>query len=151
MHRSHNTRTSKLANMHTHKYLRNINTNILGTRLMNYGCFCQQKHFNIEVNMAWQDVTDSHWPTHSWEQQGCYSFRSIRILLSWHHTQYPGLRNAQNTMLYSLADLFNRTPSQLLLEVLVMLQLMCEDFVHKYPPQAITRYSNTQLSQLGVV
>ena len=51
--------------------------------------------------------------------------------------------------LYSLADLFNQTPSQLLWEASSHAAINAQTlFIHKYPPMSITRYSFTQLSEL---
>ena len=51
--------------------------------------------------------------------------------------------------LYSLTDLFNQTPSQLLCETSShMLQLMREGCSYTYPPLSIVTYSFIQLSEL---
>ena len=51
--------------------------------------------------------------------------------------------------LYSLADLFNQTPSRLLWEASsYMLQLMCKDCLYTYPPLSVAMYSFIQLREL---
>ena len=70
--------------------------------------------------------------------------------ISSYIAQYPILRITQSVLHFiSLADLFNQTPSQLLLEASShMLQLMREGCSYTYDPLSIVRYSFIQLSEL---
>ena len=73
-----------------------------------------------------------------------------RVKMVCFTTQYPILRIAQNALHFtSLADLFNRTPSQLLWEASIhRLQLMPEGCSQTYPPLSIARNSFIQLTEL---
>ena len=62
--------------------------------------------------------------------------------------QYPFCIIAQGS-LHSLADLFSRTPSQLVLEASDHTAVnMHKLFIHNYPPLPKARYSFIQLSEL---
>ena len=115
----------------------------------------------------------------NWLQLVCASFRikwvkmessngePIELINQWRHyitrasyrqplkvssyiAQYSIVMIAQSVLHFtSLTDLFNQTPSQLLLEASShMLQLMRKGCSYKYPPLSIARYSFIQLSEL---
>ena len=67
--------------------------------------------------------------------------------VSWDIAQYPVLRIAQSALHFtSLADLFNRTLSQILCETSTAIN--CNGCWYTYPPLSIARYSFIQLSEL---
>ena len=75
--------------------------------------------------------------------------KKVKVKVSSYMAQYPILRTAQSALHFtSLTDLFNQTPSQLLLEASShILQLMRKDCSYTYPPLSIARYSLMQLSE----
>ena len=72
------------------------------------------------------------------------------VKVSSYIAQYPFIRTAQSALHFtSLADLFNKTPSQLLWEASShVLKLMSEVCSYTYPPLSIARHSFIQLSEL---
>ena len=74
----------------------------------------------------------------------CHLYLSVKI--SKGEFLYSTISNlhdcSKRFTLYSLVDLFNQTPSRLLIAI------NAEDFVHKYSPLSIARCSFIQLSEL---
>ena len=93
----------------------------------------------------------------SYFYQRCYSL--FTQITSWHNIVLKkrkflcsAVSNPQDCSkwftLFSLVNLFNRTPSWFFLAASSHAAIMREEFVHKYPPLSIAMYSFILLSEL---